>query len=170
MKARFALLSGVLFLLLIVGASAQWGAINSGYAVTTDWHGKDVPLGTTITVKAGTTNLDVVEVKFRWLRPNGTEAWDPIPVTSYTEELWEGQIIRVFENARTPDTLGDWGVQAVFYDGGGNGVGPIPNQPEKIAIRATSFNMIPEIPIVGTAGAVVAMLLGLGLFYKKRQP
>lgn len=169
MKLKLGVLIIVFLSLLIASASTQWDAISSGYAVTTDWHGKEVPFGTIVTAKAGTTNLEVVEVIFRWLKPDGTEAWPPIPVTSYIEELWEGQTIRVFENGQIPDTLGDWGVQAVFYNGGGNGVGPIPSQPEKVAIRATSFNTIPEIPVVGTIGAAIVMLLGLGMFIKRRR-
>jgi len=36
-------------------------------------------------------------------------------------------------------------------------------------IRAVSFNTIPDIPVAGTAGAV--MLLGLGVFlHKKKHP
>jgi hypothetical protein len=38
-----------------------------------------------------------------------------------------------------------------------------------VAIRATSFNVIPDIPVLGSAGALTAMLLSLGLFlYRKR--
>lgn len=159
-----------LFILVSVNvASAQWNAINSGYAVTTNYHGIVVPPETPVTAIAGTTNLNVYEVKFRWLRPNETEAWLD-PVTEYVDEQWEGRIIRVFNDTRIPDTDGDWGVQAIFYDGNGQGVGPVPEQPEKVAIRATSLNVIPDFPIIGTAGAVIAMLFSLNLFlHKKRQ-
>ena len=143
-------------------------SINSGYAVTTDWHGEEVPIGTSVTARAGTTNLDIVEVKFRWLRPGGMEAWPPIPVTAYTQELWNGQTVRVFINAQTPNELGDWGVQAVFYDSDGNGIGPTPGQPDKIAIRATSFNAVPEVPF-GTIAVLIAMFGALGIFAIKKK-
>lgn len=166
--AVFSLVS--LFVLVSVNvASAQWNAINSGYAVTTNYHGIPVPPGTPVTAIAGTTNLNVYEVKFRWLRPDKTEAWLD-PVTEYVEEEWEGQTIRVFNDTRTPDIEGDWGVQAIFYDGNGHGVGPVPEQPEKVAIKATSFNVIPDFPIFGTAGALIAMLFSLSVFlHKKKQ-
>lgn len=143
-------------------------SIDSGYAVTTDWHGVEVPLGTLVTARAGTTNLDVVEVKFRWLKPDKTEAWPPFLVTAYTEELWNGQTVRVFINAQTPDELGDWGVQAVFYDGDGTGVGPIPDQPDKIAIRATSFFAVPEVPF-GTIIIALSMFGTLSAFILKKR-
>jgi hypothetical protein len=150
-------------------ASAQLNAINSGYAVTTNYHGIVVPPETPVTATAVTTNLDVYEVKFRWLRPNGTVAWLD-SVTEHVDKQWEGKTIRVFNDTQTPDEDGDWGVQAIFYDGNGHGVGPVPEQPEKVAIRATSFNVIPDFPIIGTAGAVIAMLFSLNLFlHKKRQ-
>ena len=39
-----------------------------------------------------------------------------------------------------------------------------------VKIRATSFNTIPDLPVVGTAGAIATMLLGLGMFlYKKKK-
>jgi hypothetical protein len=45
MQVKFhALPIAFLMLLLISSADAGWGALNSGYAVTTDYHGIDVPL------------------------------------------------------------------------------------------------------------------------------
>ena len=40
---------------------------------------------------------------------------------------------------------------------------------EKVARRATSFNVIPEIPIIGTAGASIAMIAGF-TYKMKRKP
>ena len=168
---RFVAVLSLVSIFILVSAnvtSAQWNAINSGYAVTTNYHGSVVPPETPVTAIAGTTNLNVYEVKFRWLRPNETEAWLD-PVKEYFEELCEGKKIRVFNDTRIPDTEGDWGVQAIFYDGNGQGVGPVPEQPEKVAIRATSLNVIPDFPIIGTAGAVIAMLFSLNLFLRKKR-
>lgn len=142
-------------------------SINSGYAITTDWHGMEVPLGEEVTAWAGTTNLSIIEVKFRWLRPNGTVAWWD-NVTSYTEESWEDLYVREFNATREPDEIDDWGVQAIFYDTEGHGRGPVPDQPEKMAIRARSFFAIPEVPI-GTIAVVVAMFGALGFFALRRK-
>jgi len=62
MKPRFsmiAVLLASLFLFASVSiAYAQWAAIkDSGYAVTTNWHGVDVPIGQDVIATAGTTDL-----------------------------------------------------------------------------------------------------------------
>ena len=36
-------------------------------------------------------------------------------------------------------------------------------------IKATSLNVIPDFPVVGTAGALVVMLLGLNLFMRRKR-
>jgi len=155
----------VSILVLVPKVSAyDWSgtSINSGYAVTTDWHGKEVPLGEPVTARAGTTDLSIVTVWFRWLLPNGTEAWPPIEVTTYTNDVWEGKTVRVFLNAQFPDEVGDWGVQVVFYNEDGNGQGPLPVPEEKVAIRARSFFAVPEVPF-GTIAILVAMFGALGI-------
>jgi len=79
---------------------------------------------------------------------------------------WNGQDVREFSNTQIPDVVGDWGVQGIFYDGEGQGRGPIPDQPEKTAIRARSFHAVPE---VATIAAVLAMFGALGLFAIKKK-
>jgi len=142
--------------------------INSGYGVTTNYHGIEVPLGTTVTAYAGTTNGPgyIDHVKFRWLPPDGS---DPIVVlgtgpsidTSWTETIY------VWTSTYEPDVVGDWGVQGIFYDQEGHGMGPLPQEGhEKIAIRAQSFHAVPE---VATIAAVLAMFGALGLFAIKKK-
>ncbi|MEM4713701.1 MAG: hypothetical protein QXQ61_04020 [Candidatus Bathyarchaeia archaeon] len=172
-----------LFLAIANIAHAQWPALSSGYAVTTNWHGKEVPLGESVTVWAGTTDSNVQEVLFRWKRPDETifvEINVPVVGPYTTPNVPEGvpqEIINwansnpginvyYANNTQTPDTLGDWGVQAFFRGPGGKTKAGVE---ETIAIRATSFNVIPDLPVVGTAGAVTAMLLGLGLFFQKKK-
>ncbi len=146
-------------------------SINSGYAITTDWFPNEVPIGEPVTARAGTTDLSIVKVWFRWLRPNGTEAWPPIEVTTYTLDTWNGKTVRVFLNTQYPDEVGDWGIQAVFYDEDGHGTGPIQLQEPKLAIRARSFFAVPEVPL-GTIAILIAMLGALAIFAikKKRIP
>lgn len=142
-------------------------AINSGYAVTTDWHGEMVPFGEPVTAWAGTTNLNVEEVKFRWLFPNGSE-FLIVPVTSYVDEEWNGLTVREFNNTQTLNVIGDWGVQGVFYDDEGQGQGPIPAQPYPVGIRARSFFHIPEV-YLGTIVTLLAMFGALGIIAIKKK-
>lgn len=180
MKLKIIAIAALMVSLLVslpkVQATFDWTgtSINSGYAITTDWHGIEVPLGEEVTAWAGinldVVDVDIVEVKFRWLRPNEAVAWWD-NVTSYTEELWEGKLIREFNATREPDELGDWGVQAIFYDTEGHGRGPVPDQPGKVAIRARSFFAVPEVSF-GTIAILIAMFGAFSIFAikKKRIP
>ena len=57
--------------------------------------------------------------------------------------------------------VGEWGIQAIFY----NAKKPKGNPKENFVVKkATSINVIPDAPVVGTAGLVSAMAFGLGLF------
>ena len=156
-------------------ATFDWSgtSINSGYAVTTDWHGMEVPLEEEVTAWAGTTNDSIVEVKFRWMKPDGTDWWEYGTYEGSQEwPVGSGQIVYEWTSSVTPidplTDIGDWGVQAVFYNGEGHGVGPIPEQPGKVAVRARSFFSVPEVPI-GTVAVVVAMFGALGFFALKRK-
>ncbi len=178
MKAKLLSVTALIILLLplaCVQAIWDWSgtSINSGYAVTTDWHGIEVPIGETVTAWAGTTDISIIKVVFRWLRPDKTVAgtfvvlWDPPNSTS--EGSWNGDPVREFKNSYIPDVLGDWGVQAIFYDTGGHGVGPVPGDDgEKVAIRARSFFTVPEVPF-GTIASLAAMLGALSVFTLKRR-
>ena len=152
-----------------ITTEADWGrtAINSGYGVTTNYHGVEVPLGTEVTAYAGTTDDSIKEVKFRWLKPDGSE-FDVVTGTYLGDEVWGDLTIHVFSDTQTPNEVGDWGVQAVFYDAAGNGRGPIPDQPFPTKIRAQSFFAVPEVPI-GTIAVVVAMFGALGFFALRRK-
>jgi len=168
MKATFTVLTLVLLCLFIASVSANsWSAINSGYAVTTDYQGKEVLPGTLVTATAGTTDTDVTHVTFIWKYPNETVAYiDPDVPVWFNGTEWKGKIIYYAQSQHIPDVIGDWGIQAFFIGEGGT---PKAGIEDVIMIRATSFNVIPDLPIVGTAGALTAMLLGLGLFLKKRK-
>jgi len=166
------LLASFIVAIPIVHADFDWSAsynnLSSGYRVTTDRHGEEVMLGKAVTAWAGTTNLDIDEVKFRWMSPDGNEII--VPVTSYTMGEWEGQPVKEFSNTQWPNAVGDWGVQGVFYDheDPGNGRGPIPEQPFFTKIRARSFLVIPEVAM-GTLAAMLATFGALGLFVVKKK-
>ncbi|MGQ9538270.1 MAG: hypothetical protein ACUVTE_01595 [Candidatus Bathycorpusculaceae bacterium] len=181
-------LSLVLFLFCLFtamnvnAAKAQFNAINSGYAVTTNKHGQPVLIGESVTAWAGTTNQSVYMVEFVW--KNETDytifAENVTNFVNYTtpncpldapQEIinWavnhENITIWYFNNTQIPNQLGNWTVQVFFYANGGHLCG---QGSDIIKIRATSFHAIPDAPTVGTAGIITAMLFGLGLFKCKR--
>jgi len=180
MKLQF-LVVAMLFAILLVFANiniaqAQWSAITSGYAVTTNWHGEDVPLGQLVTATAGTTDPSVKSVEFRWLYPNGTEAWNvrnftlltsPYPPPNVPQEVINYQnssTIWYTQNAQTPDEVGNWTVQTIFHD-----TGRIRGQYSDIVrIRATSFFAIPEVPF-GTVAILLSTFAVLGVYLIKRK-
>ena len=181
MKLKIIAIAAILASLLIpfprVQATFDWTGtpINSGYAVTTDWHGKEVPLGEEVTAWAGTTDSSIVEVKFRWMKPDGTDWWEYGTYEGSQEwPVGSGQIVYEWASSVTPTDstdLGDWGVQAVFYDAtgeGGHGEGPIPEQPLKVAIRARSFFSVPEVSF-GTIAILIAMFGALSIFAIKKK-
>ena len=169
------MLAVVLTIVLVpnVARSYDWSrtSIKSGYAVTTDWHGTDVPLGEPVTARAGTTDLSVETVWFRWLRPNGKEAWTVEVSWDGTSDTWIDQTVRVFVNTQIPEEVGDWGVQAIFSNSESHGRGPLPDSSEKVAIRARSFFAIPEVSF-GTIEILITMFGALAIFAikKKRIP
>jgi len=168
LNCRWAILSFCVFIFVMVNlACAQWDALNSGYAVTTDCHGIEVPPGTLVTATAGTTDTDVENVTFLWKYPNETIAYTEanVPVQS-NGSMWDGKLIYYAHSLYMPDVLGDWGVQALFIGKDGRTKA---NYNDVIMIRATSINVVPDFPVVGTAGALVSMLLGLTLFLHKRK-
>jgi hypothetical protein len=189
MKLRYLavaiLLVGIFFLVGGNIAHAQWSALNSGYAVTTNWHGEVVPIGESITAWAGTNNTEVYKVEFKWKNETEHVVFDEnvtnfvqYTTPSYPPDVpqeiinWATDpknanvIIKYANNTQIPDALGNWSVQVFFYAPGGHLRG---QGSDIFKIKATSFNTIPEIPLVGTAGAMVAMLLGFGFFGLRRK-
>jgi len=176
-------LVGTALISLMSLALAQWSALSSGYAVTTNWHGQEVPFGETVTVWAGTNDTNVEKVLFRWKRPDNSIFAEvtvsvfgpyltpnvpggvPKEISDWAQEN-QGKNIYYANDTQLPDTIGDWGIQAFFIGPDGTTKSHVQ---DTIAIRGTSFNVIPDLPIVGTAGALVSMLLGLGMFLKKKK-
>jgi hypothetical protein len=163
-------------------AKAQWSAINSGYAVTTNWHGIDVPIGQRVVATAGTTDSAVTHVVFIWRNSSENIVWvDNVTVSelstpnvpsNVSDEVvkWanenQGICYRYAQSAKIPNMVGEWGVQAIFY----NATKPQGNPRENFVVKkATSINVIPDAPVVGTAGLVSAMAFGLGLFKLKQK-
>jgi hypothetical protein len=169
MKKAYAIIVilSAIFITAVGVANAQWSAISSGYAVTTDYHGTDAPLGTVVTAIAGTTNTDVVNVTFLWKCNDVIQFRDENKPVRSNGTTYNGKLIYYANSSYRLDAIGDWGVQALFI--GNSGTTKV-DYPNVIKVRATSVNAVPDLPVVGTAGALVTMLFGLGLFlHKKRQ-
>jgi len=89
-------------------AHAHWSAINSGYAVTTNWHGKEVPLGQSVTAWAGTTNSSVYQVEFKWKNKTGHVIYDVIvtDIVNYTTPIIRQTPLKKLKNGlQTTQTL-----------------------------------------------------------------
>lgn len=157
------ILVGVAMLLGVVYAGNSLG---SGYAVTSDWHGKDVPPGTLVTVTAMTTDDTITQVTFLWKTPSGNTIFADVDNTRETDGQYEGKDIFTFSSAHIPSVRGDWGVQALFQGPDGKTKEGIE---EVVSIKATSFFVVPDIPVIGTLGATTAALLGLVLLNARKK-
>lgn len=161
MRLRFAvvilLIVSVLFIANTNVAQAGWNSINSGYAVTTDWHGEEVPIGTTVKATAGTTNDNVYKIEIYWYDQN--QALMHISVIYPQWGTVYGTYCKYANATYTPDTVGDWTVQAIFRAPGGHIRGA---DEDIVAIRASSFFEVPEVPF-GTIAIVLGMIGALGV-------
>ena len=145
----------LLILSLAFGSCVQagsWNALASGYAVTTDWRGVDVPIGTPTIATAGTTDETVGlngNVVFLWhFEPNDTVLFtsvikplEPNGTTYYDNNKKENLLVYYADDLQVLTVEGDWGVQALFYDAEGKLMG----DSGIIKIRATSIVVVPEV-------------------------
>ena len=164
----------ILFIALVgsfitLASAHNWdGSLESGYGVTSNYHGIDVPSSSTVVVTAMTTDAVVDHVLFVWKNPAEQIIWVDIESVYSNGTTYEkdGKLIYYANSSHIPNSIGDWGVKAIFVDL--NGIYRCETK-LIVARRATSFNVIPEIPLLGTAGASIAMLAGFT--YKiKRKP
>jgi len=194
MKMRFAFVV-IIFAIVVLFANvniaqAQWNALSSGYAVTTDWHGTDMPIGEEVTAYAGTNDTEVEEVLFEWLDPVGNPfsrpedlitsllgpfsargeypAGVPEEILAWADDHEGVEIYLAISTPFEPDVIGDWAVKALFLDHSD----PVKNlrgrNTDIIACRATSFNVVSEVPF-GTIVIFMSMLGTVGIFALKRR-
>ena len=163
-RRKSILLSMLTFALICSLATAVYASsppinLNDGYELVTNWHGVDIPPGTEVVATAMTTNASVTRVTFLWKNPVGTPVFtDPDVPVFQNGTMWDGKLIYYAISSYTPLAIGDWGIQALFQDSTDRTIQGAQNV---VAIRARSFNVILEIPIIGTIGASIAMLGGL---------
>jgi hypothetical protein len=165
-------LAALLSMAVVQGAvdwTQPYNNLASGYAVTTENFPDPVQLGEPVIAWAGTTNAGVDEVKFRWIPPEGSglEAFIIIGTQEASVEVPNVGTVYQWTSTYTPmepAELGDWGIQALFYeDGAGQGIGPVPEQPSPVRIIARSFHVVPEAAL-GTVALLIAMLGAFGIF------
>ena len=132
------------------------------YDVTSNSHGINTPIGSTIIVTAATTDNIVYNITFLWHQPvTHTTVFTNIVPVSYNGTMYIATSTHVILD------IGDWGVQALFQSPTGKMKEGVNNV---TATRATSFNVVgppnqvPEVPL-GPIIATVSMIAAFGVFY-----
>jgi hypothetical protein len=167
---KILLLSFLASAFMLIAATTVYASppinLNDGYEIVTNWHGVDIPPGTEVAATAMTTDASVTRVTFLWKNPAGTTTFnDPDVPVFQNGTTWDGKLIYYAISTYTPEALGDWGIQALFQDSRGH---TIQGVADVVAIRARSFNVIPEVPLLGTLGASLAMVAGLAYKTKRK--
>ena len=146
----------------------SFNALGTGYAIARwPYTDGDVPEGTSVQVRAATTNPDATHVIFVW-KANDVEVYrSGIILLSSSGDTWEGETVYDAYNSRLLNVAGSWGVQAYFYDDPAAPYSDALAQ-DKISIRAISFHpfVIPEVPY-GVVGSMTAMFVAF-IAYQKR--
>ncbi len=170
-KTKAAILLGIVLLasaFLAIQANATYYPPSDKYFLTLDK--TTVQLGESVTATAKALDTQIVRVKFTWIDPTGTPAFTET-ITTFTngsqyQEHYSWRNIRWAKSTFEPTSLGQWTVRAEFLD----------EQnflwwtwDEIVDTKTTSFNVVPEVPLIGTAGVAVAMVLGLTVFKKKQK-
>jgi hypothetical protein len=130
-------------------------ACAENYTVTQNPPG-EISVGDPVTITGTISNppMSGVPVVFRWYNPALGLKWTDGPINTDAN----GQA----SSTRSPDAVGKWTVVVVFATG----------EPEQIfAVTVVyRFNAIPELPLIGTVGASIAMLAGLAYKMKRKRP
>ena len=118
-----------------------------------------VIIGNSVYATAETDNCRVTHVTFIWVNLNGIQKVETVSVSG---DNW-----KTAQSTYQPDKLGKWVVFALFVNA---------NSCKWLyAMRWSCFEVtgitqqIPDFPVVGTAGAMSTMLLGLGLFLNRKR-
>lgn len=126
------------------------------YELTSNPVGPYIPLGTTVTAIATTNDPNAYSVIFIWRSPSHEYSTGYVSISGGSAS-----------SSHTLDEEGEWHVTAIFFDEFGcecfRIVLPVAWRCIKIFV-----NVVPEIPVVGTAGASIVMALGLVYTLKRR--
>lgn len=155
-----------LFVATISVAQANFSEINSGYAITCNYHGINILPGTLVTATAGTTDAFVTSITFTWKDPSDTVVKTETISVASNGTTYDDKPIYYAHSSYAPDSIGKWTVKAVFN--GANKNGADTQRAQSIHVCGPS-NVVPDIPVIGTAGALVTMLGSLSLFLRKKR-
>ena len=155
----------IAFMLLGV-AYAAYPSLASGYAVDSNYHGINGPIGSNVVVTAYTTDADVYQVTFLWKDPGGNTVSTDVDNPPTADGTYDSKTVYTFTSNYSPDIVGDWGVQALFQSQDGTTKQSVE---DVVSIKATSFFVIPDVPMLGTVGSLAAMLFGLSIFLKRKK-
>ncbi|MEM2561769.1 MAG: hypothetical protein QXT06_05520 [Candidatus Bathyarchaeia archaeon] len=120
-----------------------------------------VIVGQTVTAIAETDNNRVTHVTFIWIKP-----FDRIYSETIQVQVDPNSGLKIVSSTYTPDEIGSWWVFALFSSSC--------RCKWLYAIRWECFKVkpitqqVPDYPIIGTAGTIITMLMGLGLFLNKK--
>jgi len=141
--------------------------LGSGYTITSNYHSVVSPIGSEVVVTAMTTDDAINKVQFVWKNPAGQVIWDETVAIFKNGTTYDAngvlKVISYAESKHIPGGIGDWVVEATFVNPKDQGW---PYRTEIVSQRIV--NHVPEIPILGTAGASVLMLLGFMYTMKRK--
>jgi hypothetical protein len=134
------------------------------YALVMNYTDGNVPLGDGVKVTGYTTDANVAKIRFSWYNPSGQKIWtDTVNVYTNTTKFG-GKTVEYADSIHKPNVLGNWTVKSEFLSASGS---TCCCSQQTIKTKCLSFNVIPEAPLIGTAGASLAMLLGVVYFKRK---
>lgn len=168
MKTKYFAITILIFAIsLFVSRAYAQNSLASGYRITTDHHGTNVILGEKVTAWADTTDLTTDKVLFAWKWEDGEAIMRTFE--NETFDVWytygvpgveDGTPVRRFTDSYAPDIIGNWSVKATFI----NAFGQTPaSENDSFPVRATSFHVIPEVPL-GTIAIILTMFASMGFF------
>ncbi len=169
MKAKAKILTLLVLVALFASlVTVVTAADPNTYTITRTSPTGSVQVGSTVTVTAQTTNSKVNTVVFTWYAP-GDYPNGPVTYTSTDSTPNDG-----FTSTFVVNTLGQWNVNATFENiqtlNGGSIQKYIYSNPSELSLTVNAnFFVLPEYPLIGTAGVGIAMLLALIVFRKTRE-
>jgi hypothetical protein len=161
-KTILALALLAVFCLISVAAATDTNTYTLEKTSPTD----PVHLGDTVVITAETSNNSpdsgVNTVVFSWWAP-GSSLSDPADYTSTDSTPTDG-----FTSSYIVNTPGEWTIKATFGRTEVTGVKPIWLSPITYNVNVRgNFFVVPEYPLIGAAGASLAMMFGLLVFKRK---
>lgn len=152
-----------------VAAVAPPAPDTNTYAVAKTSPADPVNMPSIVTLTATTSNTEVTTVVFTWYAPGDWDAVNNLPIGPYAYNTTDSdKADGGFTSSNPVDEPGIWTVVATFekIEVGGSVLKPIWGLTTQVEAK-TNFFVLPEYPLIGSAGVFVAMGLGLLLFKRK---